>query len=120
MDPTGGTPGGMAVGAIAGAIVMKVVDWFLNRRRLAAETDANVDLLQNLREGMAAQREELSSIGNRVKAMEEEAESLRKRLEDEIARRQQAQEEAHTLRLRVQTLESAMRSIGAVIPPDVG
>jgi hypothetical protein len=33
--------------------------------------------------------------------------------------RRRAEEEAHRLRLRVQTLESALRRLGAVIPPEV-
>lgn len=91
---------------------MKAFDWFLARKKERTETDANVELLNQLREGLLSQ-------GERIKSMEDGQERLGRRLEEEIALRMKAQEEAHRLRLRVQTLESAMRQIGAVIPPDL-
>lgn len=39
-------------------------------------------------------------------------------LHEEVRLRMTAEEEAHRLRLRVITLEAAMRQIGAVIPPE--
>lgn len=81
------------------------------RRKTRTETDANIDLLNQQREGLRA-------LADRVAAMEGEQASLRTRLEEEIRLRMQAQEEAHRLRLRVQTLENAMRQVGAVIPPE--
>lgn len=82
------------------------------RKKDRTETDANIDLLNQLREGLA-------SMGERLKITEEGHQQLRKRLEEEITLRMQTQEEAHRLRMRVQTLESAMRKVGAVIPPEV-
>ena len=76
----------------------------LSRRKERTETDANVDLLNGLVE--------------RVKTLESSLIDMSKRLEDEVRLRMQAQEEAHKLRLRVMTLESAMRQVGAVIPPE--
>ena len=76
----------------------------LSRRKERTETDANVDLLNGLVE--------------RVKTLETSLTDMSKRLEDEVRLRMQAQEEAHKLRLRVMTLESAMRQVGAVIPPE--
>lgn len=76
----------------------------LSRRKERTETDANVDLLNGLVE--------------RVKTLESSLTDMSKRLEDEVRLRMQAQEEAHKLRLRVMTLESAMRQVGAVIPPE--
>lgn len=104
-------PWWMAGGAVAGALLLKAFDFFLSRKKERTETDANVDLLNQLREGLA-------SMGERLKAMEDGHDQLRRRLEEEIGLRMQAQEEAHRLRLRVQTLESAMRAVGAVIPPE--
>ena len=75
-----------------------------SRRKDRTETDANVELLNGLVQ--------------RVKSLEESQASLDSRLAEEMRLRMTAQEEAHRLRLRVMTLESAMRQIGAVIPPE--
>ena len=106
------TPWWLAGSVVAGAIVMKGIDWLFARRKERTETDANVELLNQLRDG-------LSAMGERIHHMEEEQRTLRSRLDEEIALRMKAQEEAHVLRLRVATLESAMRQVGAVIPPEV-
>ena len=110
-DAGGGVPWWMAASVVAGAIVMKGVDWLFARRKERTETDANVELLNQLREGLTA-------MGARVTNMEAEQAALRQRLDEEIALRMTAQEEAHRLRLRIMTLETAMRQIGAVIPPE--
>lgn len=68
------------------------------------ETDANIDLLN----GLVA----------RVKSLEDSHAKLSQQLNEEIRLRHDAEEVAHKLRLRVATLESVMRSIGAVIPPE--
>lgn len=70
-----------------------------SRRKDRTETDANVELLNGLVQ--------------RVKSLEESQASLDSRLAEEMRLRMTAQEEAHRLRLRVMTLESAMRQIGA-------
>ena len=110
--PGGAAPWWAAVSAVAAVILLKAVDWFFARRKERTETDANIDLLNQL-------REQVSNMGERMKAMEDGHDKIARRLEDEIALRMQAQEEAHRLRMRVLTLETAMRSIGAVIPPEV-
>ena len=101
----------LAGGALAGAVVMKVIDWFLGSRKSAAETNVNLDLLNQ-------QREALRTLSERVQAMADEQAELRTRLEMEIKLRQDTQEGAHKLRMRVQTLESEMRRLGVVIPPE--
>lgn len=101
----------MAGSVVAGAIVMKAIDWLFARRKNRAETDANVELLQSLREGLDRQ-------GQRIRAMEESHTQLSLRLDQEITARQAAQEEAHKLRMRVHVLESAMRQVGMVIPAE--
>ncbi|WP_313425976.1 hypothetical protein [Stenotrophomonas rhizophila] len=100
-----------AGGAFALWAVREIWGVIASRKKDRTETDANIDLLNQLREGLA-------SMGERLKAMEDGHSQLRGRLEEEINLRMRAQEEAHRLRLRVQTLESAMRSVGAVIPPE--
>ena len=82
------------------------------RRKDRTETDANVELINQLRTGM-------DRMNTRMLAMEEVQDRLAHRLEEEIQARQAAQEEAHRLKLRVQTLESEMRRLGVVIPPEV-
>ena len=76
----------------------------LSRKNDRTETDANVDLLN----GLVA----------RVSSLETSQQDLDRRLAEEMKLRMSAQEEAHRLRLRVMTLESVMRQIGAVIPPE--
>ncbi len=100
-----------AGGAFALWVVREIWGVIATRKKDRTETDANIDLLNQLREG-------LGSMGERLRVMEDGHQQLRKRLEEEITLRMQAQEEAHRLRLRVQTLESAMRKVGAVIPPE--
>jgi len=74
-------------------------------RNERTETDANVDLLNGLVQ--------------RVKSLEESQAATTLQLAEEISLRMTAQEEAHRLRLRVMSLESAMRQVGAVIPPEM-
>lgn len=97
-------PWWMAGGAIAGAMALKAVDFLLARRKERTETDANVELLN----GLVA----------RVKSLEESQSAISLQLNEEITLRRAAQEEAHRLRLRVMTLESTLRGMGAVIPPE--
>jgi hypothetical protein len=101
----------MAVSAVAGAVVIKAADWLFSRRKDRTETDANVELLNQLR----AQQ---TTMGERIKVMEETQTAMNARLEQEILLRMTAQEEAHRLRLRVMTLEASLRGMGAVIPPE--
>lgn len=75
-----------------------------SRRKDRTETDANIDLLN----GLVA----------RVKSLEESHGAITAQLNEEVHLRRAAQEEAHRLRLRVMTLESTLRSMGAVIPPE--
>ena len=76
----------------------------LARKKDRTETDANVTLVGGLTE--------------RIERLEQSQARVIAQLDEEIKLRMAAQEEAHRLRLRVMTLESAMRQIGAVIPPE--
>lgn len=96
------------VGAAVMATVTGALGWISGRgkRRVAdAESGANVELLQGL--------------VTRVQSLETSLAGMSDKLDAEAGLRMQAQEEAHRLRLRVMTLETAMRQIGAVIPPEV-
>lgn len=97
-------PWWMAGGLAAFWVVRETWGAILARKKDRTETDANVALVGGLTE--------------RIQALEVAQGAMTERLEKEIALRMQAQEEAHRLRLRVMSLESAMRSIGAVIPPE--
>lgn len=79
------------------------------RRKVRTETDANVELIDSLRQAIA-------DTNARVAEVEGKYLTVSKRLDDEISARQQAQELAHRLRLRVEVLESELRKVGAVIP----
>ncbi len=98
------TPWWMAGGLAAFWIVRETWGAVLARKKERTETDANIDLLTGLVE--------------RVKSLESSQTALGERIEVEVKLRMQAQEEAHRLRLRVMSLESAMRQVGAVIPPE--
>ncbi|HGM5918292.1 TPA: hypothetical protein ACKP5X_000555 [Stenotrophomonas maltophilia] len=77
---------------------------FLSRRKERTETDANVELIRGL-------SDRVSFLDQRVTAQDE-------RLQAEMLLRLRAQEEASALRTRVRQLESTLRSLGAVIPPE--
>lgn len=93
-----------AGGAFALWLVREIWGVINSRKKERTETDANVALVG----GLTA----------RIEALEAAQQRMGTQLAEEIKLRMAAQEEAHRLRLRVMTLESAMRSVGAVIPPE--
>lgn len=97
-------PWWMAGGVAAFWIVRETWGAVLSRKKERTETEANIDLL--------------TGLVSRVKSLEESQAAMTMRLEQEIQLRMTAQEDAHKLRLRVMTLEAAMRGVGAVIPPE--
>lgn len=97
-------PWWMAGGLAAFWVVRETWGAVLSRKKDRTETDANIELLSGLVE--------------RVKSLESSQTEMGRRIEDEVKLRMHAQEEAHRLRLRVMSLESAMRQVGAVIPPE--
>ena len=94
----------LAGGVAAFWILRETWTAILSRKKERTETDANVDLLN----GLVA----------RVSSLEASQQDLERRLAEEMKLRMTSEEEAHRLRLRVITLEAAMRQIGAVIPPE--
>lgn len=97
-------PWWMAGGVAAFWVVRETWGAVLSRKKERTETEANIDLL--------------TGLVSRVKSLEESQAAMTMRLEQEIQLRMTAQEDAHKLRLRVMTLEAAMRGVGAVIPPE--
>lgn len=93
-----------AGGAFALWVVREIWGAIVSRKKERTETDANVALV--------------SGLTARVEALEAAQQRMSSQLAEEMKLRMAAQEEAHRLRLRVMTLESAMRSVGAVIPPE--
>jgi hypothetical protein len=93
-----------AGGAFALWMVREIWGAVISRKKERTETDANVALV--------------SGLTARVEALETAQQRMSSQLAEEMKLRMAAQEEAHRLRLRVLTLESAMRSVGAVIPPE--
>lgn len=98
-------PWWMAGGVAAFWLLRETWGAILSRRKERTETDANVTLVAGLKE--------------RIEGLEASLRGIEEKLEREMELRRRAEEEAHRLRLRVQTLESALRRLGAVIPPEV-
>ena len=103
--PAATAPWWAAGGLFAMWAVREIWAVLRTRNKDIAENAANVDLLN----GLAA----------RVNSLEEAQAVTNAQLADEMRLRMTAQEEAHRLRLRILTLESALRQLGAVIPPEV-
>lgn len=93
-----------AGGAFALWGVREVWGVIKSQKKERTETDANVTLVGGLTE--------------RIERLEQSQARVTAQLDEELRLRRAAQEEAHRLRLRVQTLESALRKLGAVIPPE--
>lgn len=106
------TPWWMAGSAIAGAIVLKVIEWFLGRRRdSAAESVA-----------LAQARGEVTlvdALKARVTTLEARQAELEHRLTREMELRLRAQEEVTRLRLRVLQLEAVLRAHRIEVPADL-
>lgn len=111
IDSGQGAPWWAAGGLFALWLAREAWGALVSRKKNRSETEANVELINQLREGM-------DRMNKRMLAMEEIQDRLAHRLEEEIQARQAAQEEAHRLKLRVQTLESELRRLGVVIPPE--
>lgn len=76
----------------------------ITRRKDKAETTANITLVQGL--------------ADRVAILEKSQVAMEERLGQEVQARMAAQELAHKLKLRVNTLESILKGLGAVIPEE--
>lgn len=93
-----------AGGAFALWLVREIWGVINSRKKERTETDANVTLVGGLTE--------------RIDRLEQSQARMSTQLDEEIKLRREAQEEAHRLRMRVQTLEGLLRGLGAVIPPE--
>ncbi len=102
-DPTT-APWWAAGGAFALWAVREIWGVINSRKKERTETDANVTLVSGLTE--------------RIDRLEQSQARMGSQLDEEIKLRREAQEEAHRLRMRVQTLEGLLRGLGAVIPPE--
>lgn len=105
--------------AAIGALVSGAWAWLERQKRVRAETSAEVSSAEARETVADANSVVFRRLAERIEALEASQVRIGQQLAEEIKMRQAAQEEAHRLRLRVLTLESAMRSIGAVIPPEV-
>lgn len=108
-DPS--APWWLAGSAIAGAVVIKTMDWWLNRRQRNAEdglvvanADGNTALIDALKE--------------RITSLESRQAWLENRITEEIKLRLSAIEELARLRIRVLQLESLLRANGIDAPSD--
>lgn len=101
---TGSAPWWAAGSVVALWLLRETWTAFLAHRKERTETDANVDLIKGL-------SERIGFLEQRVTAQDE-------RLQAEMQMRLKAQEDASALRIRVRQLESTLRGLGAVIPPE--
>ncbi|WP_240796966.1 hypothetical protein [Stenotrophomonas maltophilia] len=60
----------------------------------------------------------IKGLSDRVQTLEQRVTQQDERLQTEMELRLRAQEEASALRTRVRQLESTLRGLGAVIPPE--
>lgn len=93
---------------LGGGVILwltREVWWSLLRRKGdVAEAGANAVLLEGLRK--------------RIESLEVSLVQVHALLEEETKARRLAEERAHRQQLRIQTLESALRRLGAVIPEE--
>lgn len=106
----------IAAGSVAGAVIIAVINWFLNRKTTDAQAEAVVadatgktDLIEALAARIKAQEE-------RQNEQETQIQDLRRQIDEEIKMRRVSQEESFKLRLRVTELESVIRQMGGVVP----
>jgi len=104
--------------AAIGAVVSGAWAWLERQKRVRAETNAEV--AQSAAEESVADAQSVvyKRLAERVEVLERAQLTLGQQLAEEVKLRMAAQEEAHRLRLRVRTLESVIRGLGAVIPPE--
>lgn len=103
-----------AIGAIAGG----AWGWLERHKRVQAETKTEVAQSQAEESVADAQSVVYRRLTERIEALENGYKRMGDQLAEEIKLRMATQEEAHRLRLRVMTLESTLRQLGAVIPPE--
>jgi chromosome segregation ATPase len=104
-------PAWMGASAIGGVIVMKTIDWFLNRRSnraqentLVAAADGTAKLIQQL--------------NDRIVALEGRQADLEGRLNKETTERIEAQEKVSRLRQRITVLVSVMKHHKIEVPAE--
>lgn len=105
IDPTPpSVPASLFWGGLAAWLTRELWGAILTRRKDKAETAANITLVTGLAE--------------RVSILEKSQIAMEERMQAEIKDRMAAQELAHKLKLRVNTLESILKGLGAVIPEE--
>jgi hypothetical protein len=112
----------LATGAgsgIIGMLIMTLVQWYKDRGKEAAETQAVIsdatgktNLIEALEARILASETRQTSQDTRIAELET-------RIAKEIDLRLVAQEENHALRLRVSELEFAIRTLGGTVPVGV-
>ena len=97
-------------------LAMGIFNWFSNRRKDQAQTEAVISdatgktsLIEALEARVAASEARQNSQDSRIAELET-------RIAAEVDLRLRAQEENHSLRLRISELEFAIRKMGGEIP----
>lgn len=108
--------GGFVGGGVAAAIITQLINWFLNRKRDNAQTEAVIadatgktGLIEALEARVLASETRQTAQDGRIKELED-------RIAIEIDLRLKSQEDNHKLRLRVTELEYAIRQANLTIP----
>lgn len=97
-------PWWLAGSAIGGAIVLKVTEWFLQRKSSSAAENASAALINGL--------------STRITALEGKIGALETRVTEEVRLRLIAQEEQSRLQGRISVLVQVLHANGIEIPPE--
>lgn len=108
--------GEVAVGGLAGAVILATVQWFFNRKTTDAQADAVVADATGKTDLIEALAARIKASEERQSEMDAQLLELRRQIDEEIRMRRQSQEESFKLRLRVTELESVIRQMGGVVP----
>jgi uncharacterized coiled-coil protein SlyX len=104
-------PAWMGASAIAGVIVMKTLDWWLNRRSSRAQENTLIAAA----DGTSAL---IAHLSERIVALEGRQAELEKRLNEETTQRIEAQEKVSRLRQRITVLVTVMKHHKIEVPAE--
>jgi hypothetical protein len=103
-------------GGLLGMLAMGIFNWFANRRKDQAQTEAAISDATGKTSLIEALEARVAASESRQNAQDSRIAELETRIAQEVDLRLKAQEENHLLRLRINELEFAIRKMGGEIP----